>query len=253
MRKLLIAMLLCLTLPAVSAAAQTKGSDDDVPPGTVGEGLITLEQLTNELQFFRIEREGIYVHFVLPTGWELVEQGIDPTTGEVDPDIPYYGLLSRTPRNAPDEPTDFIFELDIYNRGLLDDLPADTPAEERNPGVQMRHFVNEQLTIYLKGGLKCRTKRNEVQAKAYGTTSPQRDPTYFVPLAYDTPTGAELYTFATFTGDKVWEVKFLVAKGQIDNYGALIALILDNTFGLTEEQLKEQQAKEREIQQGKTK
>ncbi len=37
----------------------------------------------------------------------------------------------------------------------------------------------------------------------------------------------------------MWTLKFLVAEDQIDNYGALIALILDNSFGLTEAEMKE--------------
>jgi hypothetical protein len=240
MFKYLAAIALIIAVPAGAAHAQ-QNNGDDVPPGTKGSGVITLEQMTEDLQFFRIEQEGIFVHFVLPAGWELVEEGVDPATGEVDPDIPAYVLLSRSPIHTADEPTDFIFELDIYHQGLTEDLPADLPEEERNPGVQLWNFLNAQMSLYLKGGLTCRTARNEIEAKPYGTTSPQRQPTFFVPLAYDTPTGAELYTFTTFTGDKVWTLKFLVAEDQIDNYGALIALILDNSFGLTEKELKEQQ------------
>lgn len=239
MLKFLAASLLCLGLSATAAHAQNQG--EDVPPGTKGSGVITLDQLTEELQFFRVEQNDIFVHFVLPAGWELVEEGIDPATGEVKPDIPAYVLLSRSPVHTPDEPTDFLFELDIYHEGLTENLPDDVPEEERNPGVQLWNFLNSQMSLYLRGGLTCRTPRNDIKAKAYGTTSPQRDPTLFVHLSYDTPSGAELHTFTTFTGDTVWEIKFLVAEGQIENYGALIALILDNSFGLTEDELKERQ------------
>jgi hypothetical protein len=234
-------MLLIALHAGAAFAQQTTG--DDVPPGTTGSGIITLDQMTEDLQFFRIEQQDIYVHFVLPVGWELLEEGIDPATGEVDPDIPAYVLLSRAPVHTPDEATDFIFELDIYYQGLTEDLPEDTPEDQRNPGVQLWDFLNSEISLYLRGGLTLRTARNQIEAKPYGTTSPQREPTFFVPLAYDTPSGAELYTFTTFTGDTVWELKFLVSEGQIDNYGALIALILDNSFGLTEQELKDQQKK----------
>ena len=50
------------------------------------------------------------------------------------------------------------------------------------------------------------------------------------------PNGAVLHTFTSVTGDKIWQLKFLIAKGQEDNYDPLIPLLLYNTFGMTKEQ-----------------
>jgi len=233
----ILAFTLALVM-AMSVAAFAQGDGKDA-----GSGIITLEQMQKQLQFFKVDREGIHVHFVLPIGWELVEEGVDPVTGELEESMPAYVLLSRSPVHNPEDPTDLIFELSIYRRGLTEDLPADVPAEERTPGRQLWNFLNEQLSINLKGGLTCRTKLRDIDAKPYGLSSPDREPTWFVPLAYDTPEGAELYTFTSFTGDTVWSMKFLVAEGQIENYGALIALVLDNTFGLTDAQYKEMTSK----------
>lgn len=92
---------------------------------------------------------------------------------------------------------------------------------------------------------------------------PTRPPTVFVPIFYEVPPahnskskGSVLYTFTSVVNGKVWMLKFLVAKDQIDNYGALIALILNNSFGMTKAEYEELVRKAKEnppAQQGQGK
>lgn len=216
------------------AAPAKSGGGSGEPSGSIGSGAVTATQVTEDLQFLLTEREGIVVNFVLPRGWELVEESTDPKRS-------IYALISRAPVTKKGDPTDLLFELDIYKHGLLEDLPAATPKEERDPGVQLWNFLNAQITMNLKAGAKCTTRPQNIAAKPYGP--PSREPTMFVPIFYDVPAppktkgkGSSLFTFTSMVGDKVWMVKFLVAKDQVDNYGALIALVLNNSFGMTKAQ-----------------
>ncbi|MCH7471480.1 hypothetical protein IIA79_00810 [bacterium] len=248
-----------IVLAALWAAPGQAQDGDDAPKGTVGSGLITGEQITESLAFHLAVKEDIVVHFILPKGWELVEEGIDQATGKLREDLGVYTLLSRSPVASPEEPTDFIFELDIYQRRLEVELPADmqevqrkldleekVTKEERQRlneaykealGIQFTEFLSVQDTVYIRGGLKRKTKLSEAVSKSYGPET--RPKTGFVPIRYQSPEGAMLYTFTSFTADTVWQVKFLVTEGQISEYGALIALILDNTFALTDEEFEE--------------
>jgi hypothetical protein len=224
-------------LASTAWAAPAKSSGNSEPAGSAGSGAVTATQITKDLQFLLTEREGIVVNFVLPRGWELVEESTDPKRN-------IYALISRAPVTKKGDPTDLLFELDIYKHGLLEDLPADTPQDQRDSGVQLWNFLNAQITMNLKAGAKCTTKPQNIEAKPYGP--PSRDPTMFVPIFYDIPAppktkgkGSTLFTFTSMVGDKVWMVKFLVAKDQVDNYGALIALVLNNSFGMTKEKYDE--------------
>jgi hypothetical protein len=64
----MLAALLAIAATALAApaakAAPKKG--DDLPPGTVGSGAITLKQIENEVQSFVADKYGIVVNFVLP-------------------------------------------------------------------------------------------------------------------------------------------------------------------------------------------
>lgn len=227
-------------LLATSAWADggANGAKGGEPTGSIGSGAITATQFTKDLQILMTEWQGTVINFVLPRGWELVEAGMDPKTGKLRDDLKIYSLLSHAPVAKKGDATDLLFELDIFKQGLLEDLPADTPADQRTEPAQFNGFLNTQITINIKAGARCVTKPQDIVAKPYGP--PTRPPTMFVPIFYEVPPahnskgkGSVLYTFTSVAGGKVWMLKFLVAKDQIDNYGALIALILNNSFGLT--------------------
>lgn len=235
MRLFLTVISLAALLGVLPAAA---APDKDVPKDAIGSGAITLQQMSEGLQFLTAQKEGVVVNFVLPDTWELVEEGIDAKTGKVKEDLNVYSLLSRRPVADPRDATDFIFELDIYKHGLMEGAKADPktgqPPEAKD---QFKSFLDLQMSINIKAGLKVLSKPNEIVPKLYGP--PSRPRTVFVPIYYETPQGALLYTFTSVAGQKVWQLKFLVSKDQVENYGALIALMLDNAFGLTEQEYKD--------------
>lgn len=245
----IVAFVLALLLPAV-ALAQAQGQKGGEPPGSIGSGAITVKQLLEDTKHWVAEKEGIVVVFILPKGWELAEQGIDAKTGKLKEDLNVYSLISRAPVAKKGDPTDLIFELKIYKRGLLDGLPANTPADQRKPGVQLWRFLNEQVSINAKGGLKCITSIQDMKEKPYGPGPPLREYyTMFVPIFYEVPpppgsksSGSVLYTFTSMTGDKAWMLRFLVNKDQVDNYWALIALVLHETIGMTKDEYEQYMA-----------
>jgi hypothetical protein len=227
-----------------------------------GSVALTLEQLANEIENYITPKSGIVVHHVLPKNWELIEQGKDETTGRLKDGLPVYVLVSRAPVAQKNDPTDLIFELSIYEQGLLDNLPANTPADEKKVGIQFRKFINAQMSFFLKSGFKVRGQV-DFKAKPYGgfQIDPKtgkkfatRPPQYFVPIAYDVPQDpknpnsrtAILYTFNTFTADKVWTLKFLVNKDRAEDYEGLIAIVLNNSFALSEADHKKLLAKTNE-------
>jgi hypothetical protein len=282
---------LLLSSAAFAQASAQGGADDQGP-----SGVITLEQL-KDMQSLIAQKEGVVVNFVLPQSWEVVEEGIDPKTKKVREDLNVYSLLSRRPVADPQEPTDFIFELDIYKHGLLEGLPADVKPEEATAAAQFKRFLDLQMSINLKGGLKVVSKPADIVPKLYGPDT--RPKTVFVPIFYKTPGGAMLYTFTSVITDtyhfstcpyfaksmvtmplkdaaalgygpcmlcqprekdgtqikvdpaatvylthsgppvsKVWQLKFLVSEDQVDNYSALISMLLYNAFGVTEGEFK---------------
>jgi hypothetical protein len=248
MRSLVIGILLALALASSAFAAPNSGpvkppaKDDDVPAGTIGSGGIPVDMMVNDLQFLLAKKSGIVVNYILPKTWTVVEQTKD-VKGKPTPGI--FVLLSHRPMPG-DEPTDFIWELDIYDKNLFADIPTGLSKEdeEKERGKRLWDFLNSQISFNAKGGLKLQGSRKDIGPKEYGPTS--RPKTMFVPMYYEVPAapnskskGSMLYTFTSVTGGKVWQLKFLVAKDQIDNYGALIALTLENTFGLTDAQFAE--------------
>ncbi len=227
-----------LLLLATTAFAQT--SQDDREKGLDHErsGVITLEQLQKDLKTHHTGFGGIVVSFVLPKGWEPIEATVNPKTLKQYEEIGIYSLVAAAPTEDENEPPDMVFELDIFEKSLLADLPPETPIEERQPVFQMWNFLNEQINFHIKGNLKLVTPIREIKPQPYGT-SPEREPTWFTHLKFEIPDGGMLYTFTALSGDKVWMLKFYVEEGQTENYGALIALILNNTFGLTEAEFSE--------------
>ena len=225
---IILAGAVLLAVPALAAndkppAKGASGAQDD-------SGVITMEQLAKDMQYLQAEWQGIVVHYVLPKGWELQEQ-------YAKEDAKQYTVTSHSLTPDKDTPPDMIFELTVFSRGLLDDLPADASEADKTGRVQFRNFLDEQISINLKAGLKCKTKPADIVPKGYGPTT--RPPTFFVPIQYDTPWKEKLYTFTTVTADKIWMVKFLIKENQVENYGALVALMLFNTFGMTAAEEKE--------------
>jgi hypothetical protein len=251
---------LLLALPA-GAAPDAK----DVPPGTKGSVILDLESLTKEINTYKVQKYGIHTHFVLPKNWELVEPEKDAKTGKIPEDLPYYVVLSHAPTSQPNDPTDLVFELRIFKDGLTVDKPNLSKEErEKLRAERFWAFLNNQISTSTKMGFKLTTDRSQIKAKPYGATvdangnikvdadgklrgKTGRPIQYFVPLHYDIyvkgaeskTSNSKLFTFNTFTGDTIWQLTFLVSKDQIDNYGGLIAVVMDNSFGLTDAVVKQ--------------
>jgi hypothetical protein len=229
-------VVLVLGCLALAAPAMAQAPKDERPAGTIGSGAITIEQIKNEVVEYTAKRNGINVFFVLPRGWELQEEGLDKKTGSLVEGVPAYMLLSRAPVAKPEDPTDLIFELRIYEKGLTQDLPKDMSAEDRDQKARFKAFLDSQLSQALSRGWKVMTDTKDIVPKPYGPKDRPYGQTAFVPIFYQTKEGAMLYTFTTVTWDSVWMMSFLVTKDQTDNYGALMALMLDNSFALTDQQ-----------------
>lgn len=230
----MLAIFVFVALLGGAAFAQTSSKDVEKDLDHDRSGVITIEQL-GKLQTFTIKVADIAVFFVLPQGWELEEPTVDRTTGKQLDKVNVYVVYSNSVGHEDQKVPDLIFELTVFLKGLDEDLPPDIPEEQRSVGYQFRRFLNEQISYNLKGGLDLKTPLSAIDAKPYGTSS-KRAPTLFVPLKFEVPQGGELYTFSSFTGNKAWQIRFYVEENQIENYGALIALILDNAFGLTKDE-----------------
>jgi len=223
-----IAAMLMLALPAYA--------QDDVPDDTIGSGAITVEQLQEDLEVFISGREGIVVFYVLPRGWSIAEQGIDPDTGEYIGAIPKYIVGSRSPVIDEKEAPDMVFELNIYRLGLLDDMDEGLSEEEiaAYESARFGEFLDQQLSQNITLGLDCVSQAAEIAPKPYGVGN--RPPTYFVPIYYQSDGGAMIYTFTSVTAGKVWMLKFLVQEEQVENYQALVALVVNNAFAMSDEE-----------------
>jgi len=250
-----IALIAAFALACTSVA----WAQEEAVPGSTGSTAISLEDLAN-MQSLVAEKEDIVVHFVLPENWEVKEEGIDPATGKLAEELEQYTLLSRRPVADPNDPIDFVFELDIFEPRLEIELPANFDSlgsEDKNQAYEqasadaLTAFLNMQMNVFLKAGMKCDTPVREIKAKPYGLEGGGRPMTYFVPIAYSVPpppsgTPKMLYTFTSFTGNTVWQVKFLVSEDQLETYYGLIVLIMNNTFAVTAEawEILKEQAKE---------
>ncbi len=232
--------LLVLTAAAVlmMAAPCFAEGQDGPPPGTIGSGSITIEQIQKDIVQYTAERNGIKVFFVLPRGWELKEEGLDKA-GKLLEGVPAYLLLSRAPVAKPDDPTDLVFELHVYEQRLPIDGITDKDGKKVDQKELFRGFLDAQLNQALGRGWKVLTEAKDIVPKPYGPENRPYGQTPFVPIFFETKEGAKLYTFTSVAEDTVWMLRFLVTKDQTENYGALIALILDNTFALTDAQYTE--------------
>jgi hypothetical protein len=228
-----------IVLAGLLTAAPAWAQEDD--PDIMGSGVITPEQMSEDISVCITKFENIVVFYVLPRGWEGAEQGIDRETGRLDEELNRYVLLSRSPMAEDDEAPDFVFELSIYREVLPEEWDAGLSEEERSEMEESAFwdFVNMQMGVNAKAGWHCVTPQSEIKAKPYSTGT--RQPTFFVPIFYEREGKVNIYTFTSITAGKIWGLKFLVKSDQIDNYGALIAYIINNAFAMPEEDFEEYQ------------
>lgn len=230
--KLGISMLLAAAALLSTGPAQAQSDTKELPQGTDRMMAITIDQMENAVEKLRTVRDGMVVHFVLPKGWELLEQGIDPKTGESIKSVGIYALLAKRPMPG-DSPTDFIFEMDIYERRLMEDLPPDLPEEERAEDYQFMNFLNAQIAINARAGMKMTSEIRDIIPKEY------RKGSYWVPIYYESQTtGAKLITFATAVDRKLVMLKFLISKDALELHSGLVAFIINNSWVISEEALK---------------
>lgn len=217
------------------ASGQTSDSQQDNPDDT-GSGVITAEQLSDDISVCITKFEGIVVFYILPRGWEGAEQGVNRQTGKLDEDLNRYVLLSKSPMTDDNGVPDLVFELSIYREVLPESWDENLSEDEKSDMEQAAFwdFIDTQMSLNAKAGWHCVTPTDQIKAKPYGTgTRPQ---TLFVPIFYEREGKVNIYTFTSITAGKVWTMKFLVKSDQADNYGALIALILNNSFAMTEDE-----------------
>jgi hypothetical protein len=246
MRFVGVLTLLLLMLGASSAlaapAAKPKGKPaDDRPAGTHDSIAMTVDQMYKDLQFLVAQKYGTNVHYVLPKGWEIVEQTREGKTDKQGRKVPgVYTVVSRRKMADPKEPTDFIFELDIYQPDILADMATNLSQDEetKQTGLRFKSFLDAQLKMNLQAGFKCLSTAGEISPKLYGPDG-TRPKTTFVPIRYRTKEGALLYTFTSLTGGQVWQLKFLVSKDQEKNYEGLITILVNSAFALTDKQFQE--------------
>ncbi|MDQ3023627.1 MAG: hypothetical protein M3R04_04455 [bacterium] len=262
LRSLLIVVVLSLAFIGSATAAPAKPAPktvpkDDRPAGTVGSGAISYEQISSGLQFLIAQKHGIAVNYVLPKGWEVVEKiipGKDKTPG-------VFTTMSRRKMSDPSDPTDFIFELSVYEPNITASIPKnlDKKAYDDAVGKRFREFLDAQLVVNIKGKNKVISRAGDISPKAYGPRNDSgattRPPTTFVPIHYQVPPpkgkgeAAELYTFTGLTGGHIWQLKFLVNQDQLKVYESLIAMIVNNTFALTTEEQKKLEANTEALKQ----
>ncbi|MBN2082064.1 hypothetical protein JW859_07635 [bacterium] len=234
MRKALIIMLF-----AILAATPVWAQDD---PNERGSGAISIDDLEDSINVCTTVFEGIAVFYILPKGWEGAEQGVDRKSGVLDEELNRYVMMSRRPLVEGDDTEDFVFELSIYRYGIPTDWGEEVTPEERAELEESAFwdFINMQMSESIKSGMDCVSPAESIKAKPYGVGT--RKPTYFVPVFYRLDDQLNIYTFTSVTAGKIWTVKFLVEADQAENYEALIALILNNSFAMTEAQFAEYQA-----------
>jgi len=229
LRAALLTIGACLLL---GLPAHAQGTGKDLPEGTERSMAITIDQMQNAVEKLRTVRDGVVVHFVLPKGWDLLEQGIDPKSGETIKDVGIYALLARRPMRG-DTPTDFIFEMDIYERRLLEDLPPDLPEEERQEDYQFMNFLNAQIAVNARAGMKLKSEIRDIVPKEY------RKNMYWVPIYYESQsTGSHLITFTTAVDRKLVVLKFLISKDALELHSGLVAFIINNSWVISEADLK---------------
>jgi hypothetical protein len=265
--------------PPAKAPAKPAGKPhgkEDLPPGTVESGVISVEQLSKlqTLQFLirgpkDNSSKAIVVRTILPEGWTEQESGTKKGTQELDPDVGLFTMLAKPP--TTDKETDFVYELRVYTHNLTDfDLkdsqgkPIAIPEKDRNEKGMFMLYLNSMISEMLHRKYKSNTKQAEIQLVPYGVIPDDKTgkmmmmgsrpaPMYFVPISFTHPdTGETVYTFTGSIGEKIISLRFLVAKDQEEFYSSTITMIVNNTWGLTFDQ-DSQWAKDRADQIAKSK
>ena len=236
--------------------AATSKPKDDRPSGTVGSGAMTMQQMQSGLQYLVAQKYGISVNYVLPKTWEVVTKelpGKDKTPG-------VFVTSSRKKMADPNEPTDFIFELSIFEPDITKGLDPKAKDFDAKMGEAFKKFLDAQMSVNIKGKNKVISRASDIVPKKYGPKADEkgmstRPPTTFVPIHYEVPPpkgkgdAAELYTFTGLTGGRIWQLKFLVNQEANQVYEPLIALMVNNTFALTNEQQAQLEKNTRAIEQ----
>lgn len=222
---------------ALLAAAPAWAQDS---AGESGAGVISVPDLDNIANCVTLF-EGLAVLYVLPKGWEGAEQGVDRQTGKLDEELKRYVLLSRSPQRDDNGAPHLVFELSIYRQALPVEWDASLSAAERAEMEQAAfwEFIDAQLAVHAEQGWELDMPQDSIAAKPYGTGA--RPSTYFVPVHYEREGKIKLYTFTSVAAGKVWSLKFLVQAEQDENYQALIAFILNNSFAMSEAKFAEYQ------------
>jgi hypothetical protein len=236
--------------------AATSKPKDDRPAGTVGSGAMTMEQMKSGLQYLVAQKYGISINYVLPKTWEVVTKEM-PGSGKT-PGV--FVTSSRKKMPDPNDPTDFIYELSIFEPDITKGMDPKAKDFDDKLGKAFKEFLDVQLGVNIKAKNKVVSRAGDIVPKKYGpqpdkngmSTRPQ---TTFVPIHYEVPppkgkgNAAELYTFTGLTGGHIWQLKFLVNQDMIQVYEPLIALIVNNTFALTDAQQAKLEQNTRAIEQ----
>jgi hypothetical protein len=245
--------------PAKPAPKPKAGSQ--LPAGTVESGVINVDQLS-KLQNLTILVKGagddatkaVKMRTILPEGWTYEEGGRKKNSAELDPNAVWYTLVAKPPTASKE--TDFVYELRVRTFGLTERLDEFKDAsgkplaiKDKTPEGMLALYMNGMITEFAKAGYKSNTKT--IKRTAYGVIPDDTDPTgkkmmlmgsrpepmYYAPIRFTQPkTGETVYTFTGVVGQKLVSMRFLVAKDQNEYYESTIALILNNTWGLTMDQ-----------------
>lgn len=263
LRQSAIGLLLACQAVVVQAALAAPAAEKQFPPGTHDSGVINVEQL-NQLQGLTMMIKGendtpaqaVKVRTILPGGWTYVENGRKKNSQELDPSIGWYTMIAKPPTTTNE--TDFVYELRVRANGLMDNLdslkdasgkPIAIPAKDRNREGMLAIYMNSMISDVLKLGYRSQTKQQSIKPVNYGVI-PKEDGSAETMLMGSRPApmpfthikfkhkenGSTIYTFSGVVGEKFLTLRFLVAKDQEEFYESTIALIVNNTWGLTIEQ-----------------
>lgn len=270
--RLVLLMLALAGLPLAASAQGGGNASKNVPPGTVNQGIVDIDQLS-KLQNLTIYVKDIVVRTILPPDWKYTEGGRKKGSSQLDPEIGWYTLTATPPTESKE--TDFVYELWVRSNDLLENLdnfkdpkgnPINIPAKDRNEKAIFALYLNGMISGLNKMKYKTQTRIQNIKPVPYGVIPAEDgsdkmmlmgsrpEPMYFTPIKFKhSDNGSTLYTFSGVIGDKIVSMRFLVAKDQEEYYESTIALILNNTWGLTLEQNAQWAAEmQKKIEAGKT-
>jgi hypothetical protein len=263
-RVIAVGLLLLGTLPLLGAAAKTApkaAPKDELPPNTVGSGVIRISEL-GDLQNLSFvvkapnddpKKDAVIVRTILPKGWTYEQVGIKKGTNELDPKLGSLTMLAKPPIKGE---TDFVYQLDIITKNLSQGLdlkdksgkPIVWPEKDKTPQKMFQLYLNWVIGDMLKRGYKSDTRQADVKPIPYGTVPDEKTgklmmmgsrpaPMYFVPLSFThKDKGDQVVMFVGSVGEKLVSMRFFVAKDQMEFYDSTVVMLVNNTWGLTVEQ-----------------